>query len=43
MLDYMKALRNRFDSLSPDDSEMKEEADLLFYELCSPKERPARK
>lgn len=43
MQDYMRALQDRFDSFPSGDSKMKEEADLLFNELCSELERPERK
>lgn len=35
MQDYMRALKERFDTPRPQDAAMKEEADGLFHELCS--------
>ena len=43
MLDYMRALQDRFDALPPEDHETKEEADALFRGLCSELGRPERK
>lgn len=43
MLDYMRALQDRFDSLPPEDKEMQEEAELLFHHLCSELTRPEHK
>ena len=43
MLDYMRALQDRFDALPPEDNRMKEEADTLFHGLCSELARPKRK
>ena len=40
MQDYMRALQDRFDSLPPEDTEMKEEVDSLFQGLCSELGRP---
>lgn len=43
MLDYMRALQDRFDALPPEDKEMQEEAELLFHSLCSELARPEHK
>lgn len=43
MLDYMRAMQDRFDSLPPEDKEMQEEADTLFHSLCSELARPEHK